>query len=155
MRNCSFVHHVNTIVPSQYACHCYGAGYSVGRKAIFENCIFKQEIPNGNVFLIHDHTTQGADKLSYSAEIKNCYFEKGSSETSADVACAICLSNAYGGITDNPANISINGCVVKGGIYTYSKNGHTGGYNIFGGGNEISGIINDLDANVYLANAPE
>lgn len=150
VRNCSFVHKENTIVPDQYACHCYGAGYSVGRKAIFENCIFRQEIPNGNVFLIHDHISQGAGTLSYEAEIKNCYFEKGSSETAANVACAICLSNAYGGITDNPANISISGCVVKGGIYTYSKHGHTGGYNIFGGGNEISGIINDLGAAIYI-----
>ena len=155
VRNCSFVHHANTIVPDQYACHCYGAGYSVGRKAIFENCIFKQEIPDGNVFLIHDHQTQGVNVMSYEAEIKNCYFEKGASETSADVACAICLSNAYGGIAANPANISISGCVVKGGIYTYSRQGYTGGYNIFGGGNEISGIINDLNANIYLANVSE
>ena len=155
VRNCSFVHHANTIVPDQYACHCYGAGYSVGRKAIFENCIFKQEIPDGNVFLIHDHPTQGANAISYEAEIKNCYFEKGASETSANVACAICLSNAYGGITANPANISISGCIVKGGIYTYSRHEYTGGYNIFGGGNEISGVINDLNANIYLTNAPE
>lgn len=155
MRDCFLTHHANTIVPDQYACHCYGAGFSTGRKALFERCAFIQEIPDGNVFLIHDHEWQSGDTLSYDAEIKDCYFQKGSSETSADVACAICLSNAYGGITNNPANISINGCVVKGGIYTYSRHAYTGGYNIFGGGNEISGIINDLNANVYLANSSE
>ena len=155
VRNCVFRHHANTLNPSQYACHCYGSGYYNGRKALFERCIFIQEIPNGNVFLIHDHETQNGNTLSFDVEIKDCFFQKGSSETSADIACAICLSNVYGGITNNPGNISINGCVVNGGIYTYSKNEYTGGYNIFGGGNEISDIINDLEANVYLANAPE
>lgn len=137
-KNCTFVHNgvtVNNKDVWNSAC-CYGAGYTAGRKGIFENCSFESN--DYTPFYIHSSSDwYMTDKFEIS--IKNCAFI-----TQHEVA--IDLQDAYG--TDLQGVAHIDNCYITSKI----RFSGTKPWSIYGGGNSKVEISNENNSKVYIVN---
>lgn len=134
-KNCTFKHNgVNNadVWPSP---ECYGAGYTAGRKGIFENCTFEGDfLP----FYIHSSSEFWmTDKFEVS--IKNCAFI-------TTYENAIDLQDAYG--TDLQGVAHIDNCYLTGKIRLSGSKPWT----IYGGGNSNVEVSNENNSKIYLVN---
>lgn len=132
-KNCTFKHNgVNNadVWPSP---ECYGAGYTAGRKGIFENCTFESDfLP----FYIHSSPEYYmTDKFNVS--IKNCAFI-------TTYENAIDLQDAYG--TNLQGVAHIDNCYLSGKIRLSGSKPWT----IYGGGNSNVEVSNENNSKIYL-----
>ena len=132
-KNCTFKH--NGVINANVwnSPECYGAGYTAGRKGIFENCTFEGDfLP----FYIHSSSEwYMTDKFEVS--IKNCAFI-------TTYENAIDLQDAYG--TDLQGVAHIDNCYLTGKIRLRGSKPWT----IYGGGNSNVELSNENNSKIYL-----
>ena len=144
MRNCKFVH--NGTDSESYMPHprCYGAGYTTGRKALFENCTFASS--GSCTVQLYIHTHSGEFNLSdIETVIRNCAFIT-SDKTAIDYQ--IMASDVHGGI------FSLDNCWFASGCTFLIRGGESPTSNpsakIYGGGNSAFVLDNQAGATIYL-----
>lgn len=134
-KNCTFKHNGVNNADVWPEPECYGAGYTAGRKGIFENCTFEGDfLP----FYIHSSSEWWmTDKFEVS--IKNCAFI-------TTYENAIDLQDAYG--TDLQGVAHIDNCYLTGKIRLSGSKPWT----IYGGGNSNVEVSNENNSKIYLVN---
>ena len=146
MRNCKFIH--NGTASETYMPHprCYGAGYTTGRKALFENCTFASS--GSCTVQLYIHTHQGDYNLSdIETVVRNCAFI---SQNKTAIDYQVMTSDVYGGIFSLYNCWFAEGCIflIRGGSGQVSNPSAE----IYGGGNGEFTLNNQAGATIYLVN---
>lgn len=140
VKNCSFIHlgtASDTYMPSP---RCYGAGFTSGRKALFENCIFTA---GGNVqkeLYVHTHNDTYCES-HLELIIDSCAFI---STNKGAIDYQVADNSSYGG------RVVIKNCYFASGNQIELRGQANSNTRVFGGGNSEVTLINGISANVYL-----
>lgn len=138
---CTFIHHGNEIGNWLHT-HCYGAGYTAGRKALFDKCYFYNKKLGSGMFIHNSGLSFQTD--IFTVDIINCAFESEGEDAS------VRFSNSYG--SNYNAKISLLGCNLHNKLYIEGREGYNykGGFEIYGGGNCIPMIDNSNESKVFI-----
>lgn len=140
VRNCVFIHSgtsSDTYMPSP---RCYGAGFTSGRKALFENCIFTASGNCAKELYVHTHTDEYSD-TDLELIVESCAFisiNKGA------IDYQVVDNTSYCG------RVTIRNCYFASGNYIDLRGKANSNTRVFGGGNSEVTINNGISAGVYL-----